>query len=214
MGSLDAAFASPGSHDWDLAAADLLVHEAGGSFTDFSGQPLRYNAPHAAHGALIAGGLRPPRRADRPGARPPRRVCIKPARSLIHGAVCVYFRPTAPAARAGPRAEQVLMPSFKRIVASPVFQGAVATAGAWYLRLVWHCNRLHRRAARMSTTRCSTPAIIAMWHGQHFLMPFIQKKNDPSHRAKVLISRHRDGEINARAAEKLGVETIRGSRRA
>jgi lysophospholipid acyltransferase (LPLAT)-like uncharacterized protein len=30
-------------------------------------------------------------------------------------------------------------------------------------------------------------------------------------RAKVLISRHRDGEINARAAEKLGVETIRGS---
>src|SRR5664280_2059137 len=28
-GELDAAFASPGSHDWDLAAADLLVHEAG-----------------------------------------------------------------------------------------------------------------------------------------------------------------------------------------
>jgi lysophospholipid acyltransferase (LPLAT)-like uncharacterized protein len=37
------------------------------------------------------------------------------------------------------------------------------------------------------------------------------KKNDGSHRAKVLISRHRDGEINARAAEKLGVGTIRGS---
>ena len=30
-GELDAAFASPGSHDWDLAAADLLVHEAGGA---------------------------------------------------------------------------------------------------------------------------------------------------------------------------------------
>ena len=30
-------------------------------------------------------------------------------------------------------------------------------------------------------------------------------------RAKVLISRHRDGEINAVAAERLGVETIRGS---
>ena len=36
-------------------------------------------------------------------------------------------------------------------------------------------------------------------------------KNDGSHRAKVLISRHRDGEINARAAERLGVDTIRGS---
>lgn len=56
LGSLDAALASPGSHDWDLAAADLLVHEAGGLFTDFAGQPLRYNAPHAAQGALIAAG--------------------------------------------------------------------------------------------------------------------------------------------------------------
>ena len=102
------------------------------------------------------------------------------------------------------------MPSFKRIVASPIFQGAVATAGAWYLRLVWHCKRLIVEPLNVYDT-VRTPAIITMWHGQHFLMPFIQKKNDPSHRAKVLISRHRDGEINARAAEKLGVETIRGS---
>jgi myo-inositol-1(or 4)-monophosphatase len=55
-GEFDAAFASPGSHDWDLAAADLLVHEAGGLFTDFAGRPLRYNAPHTGHGALIAAG--------------------------------------------------------------------------------------------------------------------------------------------------------------
>jgi len=55
-GGLDAAFASPGSHDWDLAAADLLVNEAGGLFTDFAGRPLLYNAPHTAHGALIAAG--------------------------------------------------------------------------------------------------------------------------------------------------------------
>jgi lysophospholipid acyltransferase (LPLAT)-like uncharacterized protein len=47
-----------------------------------------------------------------------------------------------------------------------------------------------------------------MWHGQHFLVPFVRR---PEHRAKVLISRHRDGEINAIAAEWLGVGTIRGS---
>jgi lysophospholipid acyltransferase (LPLAT)-like uncharacterized protein len=58
--------------------------------------------------------------------------------------------------------------------------------------------------------RVITPAIIAMWHGQHFLMPFL-KRNDGTHRAKVLISRHRDGEVNAIAAEKLGIGTIRGS---
>lgn len=56
-GGLDAAIASSGSHDWDLAAADLLVHEAGGVMTDFNGSPLRYNQPHVRHPALIAAGL-------------------------------------------------------------------------------------------------------------------------------------------------------------
>ena len=56
QGELDAAFAGRGGHDWDLAAADLLVHEAGGVMTDFAGQSLRYNRPHLAHGALLAAG--------------------------------------------------------------------------------------------------------------------------------------------------------------
>jgi len=56
QGELDAAFASPGSRHWDLAAADLLVQEAGGLLTDFAGQPLRYANPHTAHGALMAAG--------------------------------------------------------------------------------------------------------------------------------------------------------------
>jgi lysophospholipid acyltransferase (LPLAT)-like uncharacterized protein len=52
------------------------------------------------------------------------------------------------------------------------------------------------------------PVILTFWHGQHFLAPFIMK---PHHRAKVLISRHADADVNAIAAEALGVETIRGS---
>jgi myo-inositol-1(or 4)-monophosphatase len=56
QGSLDAAFAAPGSHDWDLAAADLLVHEAGGLLTDSTGQPLLFNRAHVVHDALIAAG--------------------------------------------------------------------------------------------------------------------------------------------------------------
>ena len=60
----------PGSHDWDLAAADLLVHEAGGVMTDFAGKPLSYN--RAACRAWRAGRrrARPPRRVARSGARP------------------------------------------------------------------------------------------------------------------------------------------------
>ena len=53
------------------------------------------------------------------------------------------------------------------------------------------------------------PVIFAFWHGQHFMTPFI--KNKKEYRAKVLISRHRDGEFNAIAAERLGIGTIRGS---
>jgi myo-inositol-1(or 4)-monophosphatase len=55
-GTLDLAFASANSHDWDLAAADLLVHEAGGALTTFSGQKLIYNRADPLHGALVAAG--------------------------------------------------------------------------------------------------------------------------------------------------------------
>jgi myo-inositol-1(or 4)-monophosphatase len=53
---LEIAFASGGSHDWDLAAADLLVHEAGGVLTDVSGRPLSFNRAQLTHGPLVAAG--------------------------------------------------------------------------------------------------------------------------------------------------------------
>jgi myo-inositol-1(or 4)-monophosphatase len=56
QGRLDASFASVHANDWDLAAADLLVHEAGGVLTTVAGQQLLYNRPELVHGALIAAG--------------------------------------------------------------------------------------------------------------------------------------------------------------
>jgi myo-inositol-1(or 4)-monophosphatase len=56
QGTLDAAFASGSSHDWDLAAADLLVHEAGGALTLLDGRALTYNRAVPVHGALVAAG--------------------------------------------------------------------------------------------------------------------------------------------------------------
>jgi len=61
QGAIDAAFAANNAHDWDLAAADLLVHEAGGALTTFAGQALIYNQPFPVHPPLIAAG--PKRRA-------------------------------------------------------------------------------------------------------------------------------------------------------
>ena len=55
-GVLDAAVASGNSHDWDLAAADLLVHEAGGAMTTLAGQALTYNRAEPVHGVLVAAG--------------------------------------------------------------------------------------------------------------------------------------------------------------
>jgi myo-inositol-1(or 4)-monophosphatase len=56
QGTIDVALASGHSHDWDLAAADLLVHEAGGVLTTFTGQSLIYNRADPVHAPLIAAG--------------------------------------------------------------------------------------------------------------------------------------------------------------
>jgi myo-inositol-1(or 4)-monophosphatase len=55
-GAADAAFAFARSHDWDLAAADLIVAEAGGRLTDIDGETLVYNRVVPRHPALIASG--------------------------------------------------------------------------------------------------------------------------------------------------------------
>ena len=55
-GTFDAGIAGGSSHDWDLAAADLLVHEAGGALTSFAGDTVTYNRPVPRHGMLVAAG--------------------------------------------------------------------------------------------------------------------------------------------------------------
>lgn len=55
-GALDAAFAGGNSHDWDLAAADLIVQEADGRMSDLSGDLILYNRREVTHGVLVAAG--------------------------------------------------------------------------------------------------------------------------------------------------------------
>jgi len=90
------------------------------------------------------------------------------------------------------------------------FQRVVGFLAAEFLRLVWLTNRFSYDPPNVyEIVEPNMPAIFAFWHGQHLMTPFI--KNKASYRAKVLISLHRDGEYNAIAAERLGIETIRGS---
>jgi myo-inositol-1(or 4)-monophosphatase len=61
QGHIDVACSTPNSKDWDLAAADLLVHEAGGLLTSPAGEPILYNRVDSSHGPLVAAGrLRSP----------------------------------------------------------------------------------------------------------------------------------------------------------
>jgi myo-inositol-1(or 4)-monophosphatase len=55
-GRLDVAFAGGQSHDWDLAAADVIVHEAGGTMTALTGDVIVYNRPNVQHETLVAAG--------------------------------------------------------------------------------------------------------------------------------------------------------------
>jgi lysophospholipid acyltransferase (LPLAT)-like uncharacterized protein len=98
----------------------------------------------------------------------------------------------------------------RNILRSGWFQRAVGFLAAEYLRLVWKTNTFIFDPPHVyDMVEPRQPAIFVFWHGQHFLTPFI--KNKKEQRGKVLISRHRDGEYNAIAAERLGIGTIRGS---
>jgi myo-inositol-1(or 4)-monophosphatase len=54
-GAVDAGLVSANSHDWDIAAADLIVTEAGGRLMSLYGRELLYNRPTTQHSELIAG---------------------------------------------------------------------------------------------------------------------------------------------------------------
>jgi len=98
---------------------------------------------------------------------------------------------------------------WKRLARSDAFIGFVGWILANYLRLVNKTSRfiIDPPDAYDSIDR-NMPIIIAMWHGQHFMVPFARRPDD---KVAVLISRHRDGEANARAVKRLGMMLIRGS---
>jgi lysophospholipid acyltransferase (LPLAT)-like uncharacterized protein len=50
--------------------------------------------------------------------------------------------------------------------------------------------------------------IVALWHGEHFLIPFLGRRHD---RLVPLSTHHRDGEILARGGKYFGLRFLRGS---
>ncbi|CAH1649095.1 MAG: lysophospholipid acyltransferase family protein [Chelatococcus sp.] len=100
----------------------------------------------------------------------------------------------------------------KRLLRSRPVQSLLGHLLAGYLRLVQRTNTfiwdLDGSADAAYARIGPLPVIVAMWHGQHFMIPFAKRPQD---RAAALVSRHGDGEFNAIALARLGIRAIRGS---
>ena len=57
----------------------------------------------------------------------------------------------------------------------------------------------------------SEPFIVAFWHGELLMQPFLYKKVRDSHKIAVMISEHFDGELIAKTVKHFNIESIRGS---
>jgi lysophospholipid acyltransferase (LPLAT)-like uncharacterized protein len=95
------------------------------------------------------------------------------------------------------------------ILKTRVAQEALGRLLAGYLKLVRRTNRIVVEPADIyDRVRPDLPLIIAMWHGQHIMIPFARPEWMP---ACSLVSRHGDGGFNAVALRELGIGAIRGS---
>jgi myo-inositol-1(or 4)-monophosphatase len=56
QGKFDGMLTFRPSWEWDIAAGDLILREAGARVTDKAGLPLRFNNPHPTQNGVVAGG--------------------------------------------------------------------------------------------------------------------------------------------------------------
>jgi lysophospholipid acyltransferase (LPLAT)-like uncharacterized protein len=97
----------------------------------------------------------------------------------------------------------------QRISRTKAAQEATGFLFASYLKLVKHTTRpVIEPPDAYAHMDPLLPVILAMWHGQHFMVPLALRPQD---RATSLVSRSPDGELNAIVLRHLGIEAVRGS---
>ncbi len=98
----------------------------------------------------------------------------------------------------------------KKLVASERFRIVVGSLIAGYFRFVnFTCRRIDEPADFFAGVDTPVPYVVTTWHGEHFMHAFARPS--PAWTMCAMISRSRDGELNAIVAEKLGARTIRAS---
>lgn len=99
---------------------------------------------------------------------------------------------------------------FKSIVKSDIARRSAAAIVARYIRLcaITTSYKVENDIVPRAFWNADKPFILAFWHGQLLCMPLVWRTDTPM---RMLISRHRDGELIARTIDHFGLGTIRGS---
>jgi hypothetical protein len=98
----------------------------------------------------------------------------------------------------------------KRLAGMKFVQEALGLLLATYLRLVRRTNRFVSEPADLDAAFAERGSlVIAMWHGQHLMVPFARTKSIPS--AAALVTPTVDGGAQAAALRRFGLITVRGS---
>lgn len=97
-----------------------------------------------------------------------------------------------------------------RLLDNAVARGSATAVAAAYM---WLVNRTTRWEVRngdipQALWDKNAPFVLAFWHGRLLMVPFAW---DRRHTLRVLISRHRDGELITRTVSHFGVGSVRGS---
>lgn len=122
--------------------------------------------------------------------------------------------PSAAAPGAARRRRRGPISAFWRKYRGPLVESAAVRHGvagllAYALRFVRWTNPLLDGSADIDEMRRRyEPAIVALWHGQHLLIPCYYPRDQ---KLVAMISRSADAELNALVFEKLGFEAVRGS---
>ncbi|WP_281951474.1 lysophospholipid acyltransferase family protein [Nitrosophilus kaiyonis] len=80
--------------------------------------------------------------------------------------------------------------------------------GAFLIRAIYlTCKKEYKLPKNIP----NEPFIVAFWHGNLLMQPYLYKKIRKNHKIAVMISEHFDGEIIAKTIKSFGFESIRGS---
>ncbi|MCW5729857.1 MAG: lysophospholipid acyltransferase family protein [Alphaproteobacteria bacterium] len=104
------------------------------------------------------------------------------------------------------------MRGFRRVLRSDWLRGLGRRCAIAYIRLVWRTGRwvILGQDVPGRLWDAGQPFIIAFWHGRLLMMPACWRTERTM---RMLISRHRDGELIARVIAGFGLGSIRGSSR-